>query len=383
MTHIDHLEHIEDLPVLNGFSGAIQACSYLRTVVDWLGYCSRTSPNQISIKYDGSFSFVAGWIEDDFFVSTKSIFNETPIYYTHEDQIDASHHSPDLKMRLRLLFAYLPEIIPDGHVYQGDFMYTPADIKRTIIDGTDTCYIQPNTIAYAFHPELLPLYERPGIGVAIHTRYEPYEGSPRRLQLHPEQPNLDAAGSDIMLFQTRLPEQHYQFIDSYFLEGAYEKLSFIERYIGQNADILNEWSHNQDLGRLYKQWMNACACRKTDAPFEEWLSIHYADERATRKTEAGRRSLDLHYKSIVSLLDNKFWQVYNVIILGIQQLKDKLVYHLDARLSQQRCYFLSENGVFTHTFGEGYVARRPDGSDAVKLVNRREFSRMNALRWKK
>jgi lipopolysaccharide export LptBFGC system permease protein LptF len=111
-----------------------------------------------------------------FFVATKSIFNKDPkINYTNED-IDRNHgHAPGLVVKMKLGLKYLPSITTKKGVYfQGDVMFSPADLETRDIDGTLHYLFQPNTVVNAI-PVDSPMgreIKAAKFGFAPHTKYD-------------------------------------------------------------------------------------------------------------------------------------------------------------------------------------------------------------------
>jgi hypothetical protein len=369
MNHIDHIEHVEDLPVLNGFSGAIQACSYMRSALAHIGGTPDQARNRISIKYDGSFSFVAGWRHNDFFVATKSFFNKKPIYFMSEEEINASSHNDDLKLRLNMLLAYLPDVIHEG-IYQGDFMYIKQDIQEAEIDGIPCAYFKPNTLAYAFHQSGRAQFNIEGVGVAIHTRYA---GTPTNLRLDSTPFRLKDLGTDVRLMPTRL--QSGFIVNADALEKASAKLSAIEAAVAKYADVLNELAANIEFPRLVKLWTKA-RCSGYDEDFQSWVGLFYMTMITMRKTKKGKDNAWNRYGIVEELIDKHWKKIFKHIIKPLADLKAQLIYFLEQGTTLP-CYWERKTGGFVKTFNEGFVFTRSDGTCPAKFVLRDVFSFLN------
>ena len=169
---LTHLEHVEDAIFDHGVSGAQQALSLLDEIINSLGGNSTRSVN-VQSKVDGAPAVIAGINPENgkFFVATKSLFNKTPlINYTKAD-INKNHPSgPNSKLQAAL--KHFPKMGLKG-IYQGDFMYTPEDLKKETIDGTEYITFTPNTITYAVptDSDLAKTILKSKAGIIWHTTY--------------------------------------------------------------------------------------------------------------------------------------------------------------------------------------------------------------------
>ena len=83
-------------------------------------FCVQVGNEEIVIH--NSPAIIAGWLDGKFFVGSKSLFNKEPkINYTPED-VDRNH-SGGLAEKLKLALYYLQDVIPQGKIYQGDFLF--------------------------------------------------------------------------------------------------------------------------------------------------------------------------------------------------------------------------------------------------------------------
>jgi len=123
-----HLEHPEDLLLLDGKEG-------IDAAINFLSYYYQSN---ITIKWDGSPAIVFGTCPETkkFFVGTKSVFNKKKIKinYSHYD-ISQNHEGPVAEI-LHVAYDNLPRI---SEVIQGDFIG---------FGGVDS--YKPNVIKYVF-----------------------------------------------------------------------------------------------------------------------------------------------------------------------------------------------------------------------------------------
>ena len=168
-----HLEHIEDEVLNGGVTGARSAINFLQALRDMLAGHAKTKVN-VTTKWDGAPAIFCGINPENgkFFVGTKGVFaKNAKLNYTDAD-IDNNHPSPGLNAKLKVALRYLPKLGIKG-VLQGDMMFTKGDIDKQVIDGTSYITFQPNTIVYAIPADskLARTMLDAQIGVVFHTSY--------------------------------------------------------------------------------------------------------------------------------------------------------------------------------------------------------------------
>jgi len=168
-----HLEHIEDEILNRGVIGAREAIDFLRSLRNML---AGNSPSKVNIttKWDGAPAIFCGINPDNgkFFVGMKSVFNKNAKLNYTENDIDINHPSGGLNSKLKVALRYLPKLNIRG-VLQGDMMFTKGDIDKQVIDGESYIIFQPNTIVYAVPADskLARTMLDAQIGVVFHTSY--------------------------------------------------------------------------------------------------------------------------------------------------------------------------------------------------------------------
>lgn len=168
-----HLEHLEDEVLNRGVVGARQAINFLQSLRDMLAGHSETKVN-VTTKWDGAPAIFCGINpeNDKFFVGTKSVFaKNAKLNYTEED-IDANHPSEGLNKKLKIALTYLPKLNIKG-IIQGDMMFSEEDLFEKNIDGEDYICFQPNTIVYAVPADsnLAKKMRAAKLGIVFHTSY--------------------------------------------------------------------------------------------------------------------------------------------------------------------------------------------------------------------
>lgn len=169
ISKLKHLDHLEDFPVRYGQEGFDQAFSVLMNTHEFLKG-KTPSEYQITTKWDGVFSCVFGYLNNKFFVGTKSVFSKKPkINYTIDDIQRNYKDAPRLIKKLSLALELLKTASPDNGIYQGDFLYTDSDIEKV---GQYVSFT-PNTITYKVKKDSKEGQRilNSKLGMVVHTKY--------------------------------------------------------------------------------------------------------------------------------------------------------------------------------------------------------------------
>jgi hypothetical protein len=166
-----HLEHIEDEILNYGITGGRASINFIQSLRDMFAGASRSSIN-MTVKWDGAPAVFAGVDPADgkFFVGKKSVFNVEPQLYKTNADVD-KYTSGDLSKKLKVALSEFPKLGIKG-VLQGDLMFTD-DVSTDTIDGKKYYTFQPNTIVYAadVNSDLGKQISKAKIGVVWHTTY--------------------------------------------------------------------------------------------------------------------------------------------------------------------------------------------------------------------
>ena len=167
-----HLEHLEDEIINNGYEGGLNAVEFLKSLRNMLVGSSGRKVN-VSVKWDGAPAVICGVNPENgkFFVGSKSVFNVTPkINYTPADI--RKNHKGGLVDKLIVALKELKKLNIKG-VVQGDFLYTPDEIKTATIRGEKVITFTPNTITYAIPSDsnLANRILKSKMGIIFHTSY--------------------------------------------------------------------------------------------------------------------------------------------------------------------------------------------------------------------
>ena len=380
-----HMTHIEDRVIYGGVSGAREAIMALRSLRDML---AGTHDGSVSVKWDGSPALFAGIDPTDgkFFVAKKSIFNKNPKVYKTNADIDADT-SGDLNAKFKLALEHLPALGIKG-VIQGDFLYSKSDIKTQKIKGKEYVTFHPNTIVYAIPAgtEMAREIKTSKIGIVWHTTYKgssfesmkaSYGVNVSQLKKSKNVWSQDAMLRDMTKFTMTKKDT----------EEVNELLSQSGKIFNTiSGSTLRQLERNEDLQKLIETFNNTYVRKgevvtNTAAHVNKliaWITARYKKEIDKRSTEKGKAAQQKKLDEILtffsaankSSLKNMF-DLQKYIVLA----KLKLINILN-RLQTTKA-FLKTNKGFRTTGQEGYVAIDKLGGDAVKIVDRMEFSFAN------
>lgn len=375
---LTHLEHIEDIVLDEGSDGIERIFSFIDSLSDTLHGDAKENL-LIQEKFDGSPSLIAGVNPENgkFFVATKAFFNKTPkINYTPED-IDANYgKEPGLAEKLKIALEHLPKNNIKG-IVQGDFLFTSDQLQERTIDGERYITFKPNTIMYAVpvDSDLAKQIRNAKVGLIWHTTYTGSKLS-----------DLNASFSiDVSSFT---PHR-----DSFYTTTNYKDATGLARFTKQeqkefnklytetkqaanaiDKGVLNELTTESGLIALLKVAINTNVRRGTllysekntiklviDVIKEQQAAGKISDKRAQTLIDKSRA-----YASVLTRtfkLQSKITEMKLFIIRKLEKVK---------RVGQ----FIQDGDDFKVTSPEGYVAIH-DGEDAVKLVDRLNFSKIN------
>ena len=380
-----HMTHIEDKVIYGGVNGTRQAIMALRSLRDMLG---GVKDGNVSVKWDGAPAIFAGIDPNDgrFFVAKKGIFNKNPKVYKTPADVDADT-SGDLADKLKVALQELPALGITG-VVQGDFLYGPGDITTKNIKGQKYVTFHPNTIVYAIPADTPAAREVKSakIGIVWHTTYKGNSFETMRASY----------GVDVSKFKKskNVWSQDAMLRDMTKLTMSKSDTEEVNEYLSQAGQIFNKISgstlrqleQQEELQSLIEQFGNKYVRKgqvigdtgRHVSMLIRWIRLRYAKEIAKRKTEKGKSTQRDKLNTILNFFseNNKkslqmMFDLQKVIVLA----KLKLINILD-KLNKVNTFVKTKKG-FKTTGHEGYVAIDRLGGDAVKIVDRLEFSYNN------
>lgn len=393
-----HLEHIEDEILNRGVNGARDAINFLRSLRDMLAGNSESKVN-ITTKWDGAPAIFAGVNPENgkFFVGTKGVFNVNPKLNYTEDDIDENHPTEGLNKKLKVALRYLPKLGIKG-ILQGDMMFTKGDIKKQVIDGVSYIIFQPNTIVYAVPADskLASAMMAAQLGVVFHTSYTGKTMADMKASFNIDIKNLTTT-KDIW------------FRDAYFVDASgtatftadeTKQITYKLSDAGRLFQSINPMTLNRiaasDVILTQIKTFNNTKVRAgesiKDTKLHTLQLIKYVEdklnkeilaakkEETKRKRQTEKNEIMRFYRSNAGEL-KKIFDLQNDIVESKNMIIKKL-----QQIQQVTGSFLRTDDGFKVTDPEGFVAVDKIKGNAVKLVDRLEFSQANfnaAKAWSK
>ncbi len=390
-----HLEHIED-DILNfGVVGARASINFLRSLRDMLSGSSRSSIN-MTVKWDGAPAIFAGVDPSDnkFFVAKKSVFNKTPLLYKTASEIDTDTKLPQsLKSKFKTALAEFSKLGING-VLQGDLMFTKSDLQSETIDGQRYTTFQPNTIVYAV-PSGSPLdikIKQAKIGIVWHTSYSGKSLQDMRASFGVNIKPLTKPSSVWM------DDASYQDISGQatFTKTETDNITRILSSVGLQfrripSAQLNTFLAMQNsftgkmVGANFKTYNNSKVRegQKVTNPkshaqgYVKWVENKFKTEIDKLKTEKSKSALELKMKETVKVISSQVSLVENITAFQSMIVDAKMIIVNKLNTVKSIGTFIKTDSGFKVTTPEGYVAIDRIEGNAVKLVDRMEFSYNN------
>ena len=380
-----HMTHIEDKVLYGGVNGTREAILALRSLRDMLG---GAHDGNVSVKWDGAPAIFCGTDPRDgkFFVAKKGIFNASPKVYKTDADID-DDTSGDLNVKLKKALQYLPELGIKG-VIQGDFLFDSSDVKTRKIKGKSYVTFHPNTIVYAVPAgtDAAKKVKAAKIGIVWHTTYTGNSFETMKAQYDVDTTKFKTT-KNVWSQDAMLRDMTRFTMSKKDTEEVNAHLSNAGRIFNKiSGSTLRTLEANQDLAQLIETFNNTFVRKgqvigNTKTHVTKLISHikqKFQKEIDKRKTEKGKSA---QKKKLDEIL--KFFSPQNKISLqmmfelqkSIVLAKLKLINILN-KLNNTKTFLKTRNGYET-TGQEGYVAIDKLGGDAVKIVDRMEFSYAN------
>lgn len=384
-----HMEHAEDDVLNKGVTGARDSINALRAVRDMLAGHSEKGVD-VTVKWDGAPAIFAGQDPTDgkFFVAKKGIFNKNPKVYKTFADIDADT-SGDLADKLKACLMWLPKIGISG-VIQGDLLFTASDLKTETIDGESYITFHPNTIVYAVPTgtELAKSIKRAKIGIVWHTMYEGDSFETLKAVF----------GKDVVATLTQNSNVWMTGVDYHDVSGkatmTKEETAEVTAVLSQagkvfqklDAATLNAIKADEELLTKIKTFNNSKVRQQQQitnvskhvSELMQFITDYYQKEADSKKTEKGKTVATAKRDNILKFFSpkNKV-QLENIFTLMnlIAEAKLILVKKMD-EVKTLNTFLLTKDG-YQVTGVEGYVAIDKIKGNAVKLIDRMQFSYAN------
>jgi hypothetical protein len=379
-----HMTHIEDKVLYGGVKGTREAINALRELRDML---AGKTDAKLSVKWDGAPAIFCGEdpSDDKFFVAKKGIFNANPKVYKTDEEIDADT-SGDLAKKLKEALKHLSTLGIKG-VIQGDFLFSKEDVtKKETIDGEDYTTFHPNTIIYAVPYDQAKEVRDAEIGIVWHTTYTGKDFASMKASYGVDVSKFKRSSKvwsqDAML--TNVGDATLTAKETEEVNKHLTKCGLLFNKI--SGSTLRELEGNQMLAQHIEQYNNTFVREGQLLPpssshvngLIKWIDKKYKKEMDKRKTDKGKKTqqdkLDIimkffsttNKKSLINMFD-----LQKSIVLA----KLKLINKLNS-IEKTNAFVKTKKG-YKVAGAEGFVAIDKLGGDAVKLVDRMEFSYNN------
>ena len=381
-----HMTHIEDKVLYGGVKGTRDAILALRSLRDMM---KGQHSGNVSVKWDGAPAVFCGTDPTDgkFFVAKKGIFNKNPKVYKTNADIDADA-SGDLAEKLKLSLKHFSGLGIKG-VIQGDLLFTKSTIKSEKIDGVDYITFHPNKIVYAVEKSSQDAREIKAaqIGVVWHTEYKgdsfesmkaSYGVDVTKLKKTSAVWQQDAMLRDLTRVAT-LSDKETAAVNKHLSEAG-------KLFNQIKGSTLRELESNQKLAGQIETFNNSFVRTNTQIGdttqhvrnLIQFINDKYQKEIDTKKTEKGKQSWKDKQSEVMKFFspsNKKSLKAMFDLQKSIVAAKLLLINKLNSIKNIKT--FLKTTKGFRSTEPEGYVAIDKLAGNAVKLVNRYEFSTNN------
>ena len=381
-----HMTHIEDKVLYGGVNGTRQAIMALRSLRDMLG---GEHAGKVSVKWDGAPAIFAGIDPRDgkFFVAKKGIFNKSPKVYKSDAEVDADT-SGDLSDKLKAALQLLPSLGIKG-VIQGDFLFGPGDIKKKKIKGKPYVTFHPNTIVYAAPAgtDMAKQIQKAKIGIVWHTTYKGKTFESMKASYGVDTSKFKKSSS-VWSQDAMLRDATKAVMSKKDTEEVNALLSQAGKLFNSiSGNTLRELERNQNLAQQIETFNNTYVRKgqivgntKVHADkLIRYINDKFQKEIDKRKTDKGKAGQKAARDALLVFFSKKnkanlvkMFELQKVIVLA----KLKLINSLN-KLKKIDTFVQTKDNVFMTTGEEGYVAIDTLGGDAVKIVDRMEFSYNN------
>ena len=383
-----HLEHIEDEIINRGVAGGRDAINFLRSLRDMLAGHSASKVN-ITTKWDGAPAIFCGINPEngEFFVGTKSVFNkDAKLNYTNDD-IDRNHPGEGLNDKLKVALTYLPKLGIKG-ILQGDMMFTDADMQRKQIDGEDYITFQPNTIVYAvpIDTKLAKNMMAAKLGVVFHTSYTGKTMADMRASFNIDIGRLQTT-KDVWFRDASFTDASGSatFTETETKEITRTLSSAGRIFQGINSMTLNRVSASDVYSVYIKTFYNTkirAGLKITNTRQHTKDMVKWIEDKLNKSIQEAKKE-DTKQKRISE--KNQIMRFFRTATPDLILMFDFMNEIIDAKLMIVRKLetiksigtFIRTDDGFKVTAPEGFVAVDRLKGNAVKLIDRLEFSQAN------
>lgn len=390
---LKHLEHIEELIVNEGPTGAKRALAFISRLIHVVGGNS-DSNLAVNVKVDGAPSLTCGPLPageenaGEFFVGTKSALSPTGKRYTkHNAHAISQENSPGLAEKLEAALRYLPAL-GINQVMQGDFLFTPGDLKEVSIDNKDYITFKPNTITYAVEARSLTGKEvsQAKMGIVFHTVYEGDTIADMHATFNPDLSKLGTSpdvwwkSNRIQDFNESMPQE------SGSVDRLHQLLAQATREFNDiDTSLFSAMQQNPQLASFIKMHLNS-KIRQNElvGHIEQHIDqlAGFVDRRHQLdiekfKTAAKKQqvaSAQAQYAQVIKQLRPELIKMF-AFFNTVTDIKFAFLKSIKSFGGIEAFY--KEGDKYTRTAGEGLVIADTQSHEIAKIIDRLDFARQN------
>ena len=384
-----HLEHIEDEILNYGITGGRASINFVQSLRDMFAGASRSSIN-MTVKWDGAPAVFAGVDPEDgkFFVGKKSVFNVEPQLYKTNADVD-KYTSGDLNKKLKVALSEFSKLGIKG-VLQGDLMFTD-DVSTDTIDGKKYYTFQPNTIVYAVDvdSDFGSQIKKAKIGVVWHTTYTGKELQDMKASFGVNISKLndvssvwqdDATFKDVSGSATMTEKETAAITAELSTAGkTFQKInsSMLTKFLNLQDSFTGAMvsaglkTYNNTKVREGKPINNP---RAHAQGYVKHVGDKYAAKVKDSKSKAGKDKYKNLQKEYTREVNKHVKNLTEIITFQNAIVKAKMLIVRKLNSVKSIGTFIKTDNGFKVSNPEGYVAIDRVSGNAVKLVDRMEFS---------
>ena len=382
-----HLEHIEDLILLEGRRGAEKALKILKDVAQVLTGTGGPSMT-ITTKWDGAPAVVCGIDPADgkFFVGSKSVFNKQDPKIAKTQSDVQRMYSGGLADKISSCLRYLPRVVTSG-VLQGDLLFT-TDKATKSIEGKSYVTFRPNTITYAAETNS-PLgrdINTAQLGIVFHTSYSGNSIPEMNASFGVPASAFNSGGqvwattatfTDVGNVAAFTSEEMTQFNAAIRMaEGSLTKSGKVLNQINTGGKSLQlDTEFKKFFNAFYRDGQSIAPVNQSYVQFARHLGNEYNKVISKNKTLKSQADKAFKFVEAIDFMEDNKDGMMMVIALyqNIIKAKNMIVNKMN-RVGGLDTFVETSKG-YKVTNQEGFVA--VSGSQAIKLIDRLEFSNLN------
>jgi hypothetical protein len=376
-----HLIHLEDL-AFEGSERVQEGIYFLEELAQMLGGNSNSKVNA-SVKWDGAPAIICGKNPENgkFFVGTKSVFNKRPkVNYTVADI--RKNHTSGVGDKLVDALKNLKGL-PIRGILQGDMMFGSGDTKTETIKGESYITFTPNTITYAVpsKSDLGKKIRQAKFGIVFHTEYTGRTLSKMSSKFNPNVTNLKRSKKvwiDDATFKDTSGTASLTLSET---QKVYESFNNIGKYLKQSSGFLNKIRDDKRMFDLLNIYVNVNIRGGSESlsgeSFIKWLNDRLESEIGAMKSEKGQENKRKQKDETISKFTSAGKSLDGMFKLREALRVSKMIILRKLEKVEGMNTFIKTDNGFRVTKQEGYVGVDRLTNNAIKLVDRLEFSKAN------